>query len=215
MKEFKQVYPFSGPLHEIPNLIDIHLMHSIEPGDIRHKLGLRDSDPLVYVPGAGSAFKGKTFVAEIVSEIAAHFKDQPIGFYLAGAIPPDLKGELQDTPKNAKLYDQEQLPYLEHLRNVKCCNLGVSPTIVESYGMAILEAQCLGIPMVVFARQATPEVIQEGKNGYLTPAFDIDQIVDKSIAILKNPIPLNPFLGEDLLKAQSTSIDLWEKILSS
>jgi glycosyltransferase involved in cell wall biosynthesis len=50
-------------------------------------------------------------------------------------------------------------------------DLFVFPGIRESLGMVFLEAQSCGLPVVAFNNGGIPEVVQQGKTGFLTPLF--------------------------------------------
>lgn len=54
----------------------------------------------------------------------------------------------------------------------------VWPGCGEAYGLAYLEAQAAGLPVVAQAIAGVPEVVIDGETGHLTPAGDIDAYAD-------------------------------------
>jgi glycosyltransferase involved in cell wall biosynthesis len=66
----------------------------------------------------------------------------------------------------------------------------VWPGFGEAYGMAYLEAQAAGLPVVAQAIAGVPEVVSEGRTGLLTPAGDVAAFAE-AIARL---------LGDDALR---------------
>lgn len=52
------------------------------------------------------------------------------------------------------------------------CDLCVWPAVNEAYGMALLEAQAAGIPVVACAVRGVPDVVMDGRTGLLAPAGD-------------------------------------------
>ena len=60
------------------------------------------------------------------------------------------------------------------------CDLLLWPAVSEAIGMAILEAQACGLPVVAGNSGAIPEIVQHGKSGYLC-APDDDQRMAKNI----------------------------------
>ena len=51
-------------------------------------------------------------------------------------------------------------------------DLCVWPAVNEAYGMAMLEAQAAGVPVVSCATRGVPDVIEHGRTGLLAPAGD-------------------------------------------
>ncbi|KQR69281.1 glycosyltransferase family 4 protein [Rhizobium sp. Leaf341] len=64
------------------------------------------------------------------------------------------------------------------------CALYVWPGCGEAYGLAYLEAQAAGLPVVAQAIAGVPEVVEHGRTGVLTPAGDIDAYADAIAAFL-------------------------------
>jgi glycosyltransferase involved in cell wall biosynthesis len=52
------------------------------------------------------------------------------------------------------------------------CDLYPWPAVNEAYGMALLEAQAAGVPVVSCATRGVPEVVQDGRTGVLVPYGD-------------------------------------------
>ena len=51
-------------------------------------------------------------------------------------------------------------------------DLCVWPAVNEAYGMALLEAQAAGVPVVSCATRGVPDVVEHGRSGLLAPAGD-------------------------------------------
>ena len=54
------------------------------------------------------------------------------------------------------------------------CDLLAWPAVNEAYGMALLEAQACGLPVVAGASGGVPEVVRQDETGLLTPPGDVD-----------------------------------------
>jgi len=57
----------------------------------------------------------------------------------------------------------------------------------ESFGLILLEAAACGVPAIGTNIGGIPEVICDGKTGYLCPVGDVDQFVEKALVILQHP----------------------------
>jgi glycosyltransferase involved in cell wall biosynthesis len=58
------------------------------------------------------------------------------------------------------------------------CDLYAWPAVNEAYGMALLEAEAAGIPVVSCATRGVPDVVADGRTGVLVPYGDEDAFTD-------------------------------------
>jgi glycosyltransferase involved in cell wall biosynthesis len=56
------------------------------------------------------------------------------------------------------------------------CDLAVWPAVNEAYGMALLEAQAAGLPVVSCALRGVPDVVNDGESGVLVKAGDVEAL---------------------------------------
>jgi glycosyltransferase involved in cell wall biosynthesis len=180
---FNKTYVYSGPVTVIPNMVDVELIASIPLHNIRGKLALPDDSVVIYIPSAGSVYKGARFVFEIVRRISS-YATKDIGFYLSGSMTPMLAYELRFAPSNAKIYAPGQVSYAENLAIVKGCSFGISPTLIENFGMALLEASICGVPMVAFDVGGNADVVSNGRSGVLVPFLDIETLIQSACRLL-------------------------------
>jgi len=170
----------------IPNLVDPGVIESIVPYDIRSKIGLTEGAPLVYIPSAGSAIKGSRFLFEIIRRLAVLYGSD-VGFYLSGGICDEITmHELRFLPLNAKLYNPGSLSYHENIAAIKACDLCVSPTLLESFGMALLEANLCALPVIAFNAGGTSDIIVTDENGILVDYMDVEGLVVFSQKLLND-----------------------------
>ncbi|MGB0696703.1 MAG: glycosyltransferase family 4 protein [Rhodospirillaceae bacterium] len=68
------------------------------------------------------------------------------------------------------------------------CDLMVWPAVNEAYGMALLEAQACGLPVLAGRVGGVPGVVADGETGILTPAGDAEAFTDALASLLKDPL---------------------------
>lgn len=186
---FEQTYSFSGRIEVIPNLLDETYLDQIKPHDLRMQLNMAPRAPLIYLPSAGSPLKGAQFLLPLIRELIEKAK-RTIGFYIAGHVQPEIIEQLKGMPEQAQICLAGQLSYEGNIANVKACSFGISPSTMENYSMALLEAVHCGVPMLVFDTGGNRDIICDGENGFLVPKGDVKKLIDHATALLE-PLPLN------------------------
>ncbi|MGH9454340.1 MAG: N-acetyl-alpha-D-glucosaminyl L-malate synthase BshA [Terriglobia bacterium] len=69
---------------------------------------------------------------------------------------------------------------------LKCADVLLLPSDLESFGLAALEAMACGIPSVCSRVGGLPEVIQDGVEGFLVAPRDVETMAAKTLALLTN-----------------------------
>ncbi|MBE3068942.1 MAG: glycosyltransferase [Planctomycetes bacterium] len=75
----------------------------------------------------------------------------------------------------------------EVLRRLAGADLYVSPTDIESFGMAVLEAAALGLPVITTRVGYAATLVVEGETGYTVPPGDEEALVKAMHAMLVAP----------------------------
>ncbi len=182
---FKRSYQFLGPVVVIPNLLNRELLDRIPEVDVREQLSMKPEDVLIYMPSSGSRIKGAKYLLQIIRRLSNKRKET-IGFYIPGSVMSEVVDKLADLPENVQVCLAGQMPYEEHIANMKSCSFGISPSLIENYSMALLEAVNCGVPMVAFATGGNADIIHDGKNGYLVPEGHIDSLIDSARRLLES-----------------------------
>ena len=84
----------------------------------------------------------------------------------------------------------QMLGYVEN-RNInnlfEKASVFVMPSLCEAFGLVFLEAMSHKLPCIGTTIDAMPEIIEDGKTGFLVPPEDIDLLSEKIITLLRNP----------------------------
>ncbi|UPU34370.1 glycosyltransferase family 4 protein [Geomonas paludis] len=180
---FRETFRFDGPVTTIHNPLDAAFVERVPARDPRPEMGLPAHAPVVYIPSAGSVLKGARFVADIVGRVGRGCPGA-IGFYLSGAIPPELSRELLALPDNVRILAPGHVDNEVNVAYLKSCSFGISPTLIENFSMAILEAVFCGLPMAVFAVGGNAEIVSDGVNGFCVPCPDVAALTDAAARLL-------------------------------
>ncbi|OGU60047.1 MAG: hypothetical protein A2X64_07580 [Ignavibacteria bacterium GWF2_33_9] len=182
---FNQTHSFNGAVDVVPNIINEKLIESFPSINIRKELELNENSPLIYLPAANTPVKGPRYMFEIIRRLAGFYKE-PLGFYLSAGLTEELEYELKYKPENAKIYAPGYLDYEKNIGIIKSCDFGITPTLLESFGMAILEANFCGVPFVSFNCGGNSDIINNGEDGFIVNYLDIESLIEQSILLLLN-----------------------------
>jgi N-acetyl-alpha-D-glucosaminyl L-malate synthase BshA len=61
------------------------------------------------------------------------------------------------------------------------------PSDAESFGLAALEAMACGLPVIGTSAGGLPEVVEDGKTGFLRPVGDVDGMAQAALTLLRDP----------------------------
>ncbi len=61
------------------------------------------------------------------------------------------------------------------------------PSDAESFGLAALEAMACGVPVIGTAAGGLPEVVEDGRSGYLRAVGDVPAMADAALSLLRDP----------------------------
>ncbi|ACU59859.1 glycosyltransferase family 4 protein [Chitinophaga pinensis] len=82
------------------------------------------------------------------------------------------------------------IPSLAHadiLKLMRTQDVFIFPSLFEGFGLVITEAMSQGTPVITTDRTAGPDLITDGKNGWLTATGSTDALYDAIAALLNNP----------------------------
>jgi len=184
-KVFEETHNFTGEVEVIPNLVNEELIKNAPAVDIRSELGLTEDAPLIYMPAANTPVKGPRYMFEIIRRLATFYK-KPMGFYLSAGTTEELSFELNYLPKNAKIYCPGFLEYEKNIGVIKSCDFGITPALLESFGMAVLEGHLCGIPFVSFDCGGNADIINNEEGGFLVNYLDVENLIEKAQLLLSD-----------------------------
>lgn len=131
-----------------------------------------------------SNFRPVKRVTDVVRIFATVREHIPVKLLLVGEGPERLF--VQQLVKELKLSEDVlflgEQEYIAQLMN--CADLFFLPSEQESFGLVALEAQSCGVPVIGAATGGLPEVVEDGKTGFLLPVGDISGMAQKSLELL-------------------------------
>jgi glycosyltransferase involved in cell wall biosynthesis len=126
----------------------------------------------------------------------ANFKN-PVELYLFGDGEVEkVKSVVADSPKAEMIHVSDWLKHEEYLKTLVQFDLLALPSYAETFGMSLVEAMGLGIPVVAARSGGVPYVVRDGVDGFLMDAGDI-QMLSKNLETLVDDTALRVRMGHD------------------
>ena len=194
----------------IPNGIDVTAFKCRRSRrDILRDLALPANKVLISLIGRLVWQKGINVFLEAACALSKKRTD--IHFLIVGDGP--LRGDLEQQAQDYGLSQicsfagfQKDIPAI-----LKVTDIVALPSFVEGLPMIILEAMASKVPVVASAVGGIPEMIQEGKNGFLVPPKDSESLAEK-LLVLINDKDLRKTMGEAARKDVEESFTETEMI---
>ena len=83
------------------------------------------------------------------------------------------------------------LPHEEVLREMSAHDVFIFPSLFEGFGLVILEAMSQGLPVIATEHTAGPDLIEEGKSGFIVPIRSPEGIAEKLDLLARDPALLS------------------------
>jgi len=96
---------------------------------------------------------------------------------------------------SSKLQPIGPVPFKDMANRYRQMDLLVMPSVREGFGLAVAEAMACGLPVVATDCSAIPELIDEGKGGFLCSVGDVEAFAEK-INLLSDSPELRHEMGE-------------------
>ncbi len=96
---------------------------------------------------------------------------------------------------NSKLQPIGSVPFKDMANRYRQMDILLMPTVREGFGLVVAEAMACDLPVVASNCSAIPELIDEGKGGFLCPVGDVDAFAEK-INFLADSPKLRREMGE-------------------
>jgi starch synthase len=94
-------------------------------------------------------------------------------------------------------------------------NVFVFPSLVEGFGLVLLEAMACGLPVITTPNTAGPDIITDGVEGFIVPIRDVDALKEKLEWCYQHPQELAEMGKAARRKAEQLSWDLYRQRLAS
>lgn len=179
----------------IPCGVDLSLFTPGDKASARAALGLPASASLVLAAARIEPLKDIPTAVRAVSLLSGRIDPAPHLVVVGGPVTGPsgiaemerIKATARETGLAGRLHlvgavTQEQLPLY-----MAAADVGVAPSLHESFGMVALETLACGRPIVASAAGGLQLTVHDGENGFLAPPRDAAAFADRLFDILSDP----------------------------
>ena len=180
-------------IHTVPNAIDPNGWDpTVDGSSIRQEFGISPNATLLASVSRLFAWKGQR---ELLQGFAAARAQQPeLELMIVGADAVAVHGgsfteELRELAKTLGVASHVHFtgPRPDVPRVMAACDIFTLPSFEEPFGLVFLEAMAMQRPVVALDNGGTPEVVEHGVTGLLSPAWDIPTLTQNIVALARNP----------------------------
>jgi glycosyltransferase involved in cell wall biosynthesis len=160
-------------VHRVPLGVEAALFAPV----LRESLAEAEKGTEFMFVGAASRVKGLDLLLEAFARVHAA---EP-GSRLLVVGPPGDASALLGPPPPVGVSVLGSLSQAELAGRFRTADCLVLPSRNESFGMVVPEALAAGLPAVVSDRAGVVELIEEGRNGWVVPAGDVDALAERML----------------------------------
>jgi len=186
----KEKYSFKN-VHCVYNSVDIEEYENYEHIEFDKKI-FRDEQTnktKVLFFGLICQRKGVHDIIKIIPQITSKHPD---ALFIFAGTSGDFTKKLENFIAQSKITNN--ILYLKNVSDrIKVqlflqSDIFLLPTYSEGLPIALLEAMAFGLPVVTTPVGAIPEVIEDGKNGFLVDPGDTKALSERIVALIENPV---------------------------
>jgi glycosyltransferase involved in cell wall biosynthesis len=207
-------------LKVVRDAVDAAAIRAVPAVDVRTRLGLPKDSRVVLAVGALVGHKGHEHLVAALPTLVSKVEDAHV--VIAGEGP--LRAALEEQAR--ALWVQQRLSMPGYVNDVhgfyRSVDALVMPSVEEGLGSSVLEALCVGLPVVVTSAGGLPEIVRDGIDGLVVPPRDpsglaaaLTTVLTDSAARAKfaaaGPRRVDGAFGVDRMVRET--IDVYEEVL--
>ncbi len=171
-----------------PNGINITEFQSynIDKDRLKAEIGINEADFVYGFVGRLVGDKGIDDLIEVFRNICS--LQTNVKLLLVGPFEDKLnpvhqktKSEIENNPNILHVGFQSEVK-----KFLSILDVFVSPSRREGFGLSLLEANCMGVPVIASRIKGYSEIVKDGINGYLIPVGNKEELSSSMLYVLQN-----------------------------
>jgi glycosyltransferase involved in cell wall biosynthesis len=129
---------------------------------------------------------------------------------LAGPRPMHVPSELATLLADDRCTWLGHLPHRTLLERMTHGHVFVFPSIVEGFGMVLYEAMAAGLPVITTPHTAGPDIMTDGREGFIVPIRDPDAIAERLTLLYEDEARRQEMAAAALARAARSGWETYE-----
>ena len=184
-----RAYALSGRTGEvIPHGLRVHATaHELTRESARVLTGLPPEGRVVLFVGRLIPLKGVVHLIRAMGRVVAQCPDARLVLVGEGAERSHLTELSRKLALEQHILFVGQRPHEDVVRFMRAADVFVLPSLIESFGIVLVEAMSCGLPVVASNVMGIPAIVEDGRNGFLTSPGDEGALADRITRLLVDP----------------------------
>lgn len=173
LKKILEAHGIRKPIEVIPNGIDTNFFRPLDKIEARKRLGLEGGKILLSLSRLG--------YEKNIDVMIRAFEDVDAKLIIAGRGPAErkLKKLTRELGLQKKVVFKGFVPEKLKPTYYSAADAFIIASDVETQGLVVVEAMACGTPVIGANSRALPEIINDGRNGYLFEPRNVEQLAEK------------------------------------
>ena len=200
IKENLLEYGLCNPIEVVSNGIDLEIFHG-------KPKSLSLSSPRLLHLGRISYEKNCDVILKAFALIQKKIPEASLSIVGEGPALLSLKDQVSELGLQEKVSFCGFLPHTELREVYKKHDLFLTASTMETQGLVVLEAMACALPCVGVDAYALPELIHDGRNGFIVEPFASEKMAQRVLKIIKNETLYKSFSKESIKIAREHDIE--------
>jgi glycosyltransferase involved in cell wall biosynthesis len=183
-REQLEIWAPGKPLRQFIAWTDIDVFLSAGSSDSR-----KGKKPILIYVGVLIPRKGVNTLLDAFSQVTPEFQDARlwiVGKALNTEYAIGLTKQVLTLELDGKVVFREPVPQAQLAKYMSQADVLVLPSLSEGLGRVVLEAMAAGTPVIGSNVGGIPEIIEDGRTGFLVPPGDVSSLADRLRWVLQH-----------------------------
>ncbi len=185
----------------IPHGLRLRASHQLDRQAARSQTDLPQGIPVLLFAGRLISLKGVVHLLRAMPRVLAACPEARLVLVGDGEERPRLEQVTRELHLVERVSFVGAREHEEVIRYMRAADIFVLPSLIESFGIVLVEAMSCGLPIVASNIMGIPAVVEDGVNGFLVPPGDEAALAARMIRLLFDPVERTEIAGRNVQKA--------------
>jgi len=170
----------------IPNGVDSDIFRHQSRAESRKKINIDECEKLIIFVGRFHPVKGIEYLIRSLYQIKQSNRNCKLLLVGHGELEESLRCLVDKLGLKHDVFFAGKVPNKDVPNYLCSADIFVLPSLSEGLPLVVLEAMSSGLPLVTTNIMGVPEIIEDGKNGFLAAPGNPEELTKRIILLLDN-----------------------------